>query len=82
MQCRIKGKRNEIYFKQFLGFNEAVSKKDLQLTKVPECSWVYKEYAKIFDSVAEAKALIKTYKLTNAKIEKIYKNKGGKKCTK
>ena len=81
MQCRIKSKKNDIYFKNFIGFNEVVSKKTLQPKKIPQCSWVYKEYAKVFESVKEAKEKIKEYKLTKAKIEKIYKVKG-RKCTK
>lgn len=40
-------------------------------------AWVYKENARIFKSIPEAKETIKKYKLKNVTIEKIYKYKKG-----
>lgn len=40
-------------------------------------AWVYKENARIFKSVFEAKETIKKYKLKKVTIEKIYKYRKG-----
>lgn len=59
MKCRIKRIGNDSYFNKNIsvGINH----------------WVYREEAKVFDSVAEAKAIIKVYKLKNIEIEKVKK---------
>lgn len=55
MKCRIKKINKEAYFDKNIGFQN---------------HWVYRDSAKIFDSVAEARAIIKVYKIQNVEIER------------
>lgn len=61
MKCYIKKQDSDVYFKKYLGMETA------------KCKWSFKEEAKLFDSVGEAKATIKVYKLKNVEVEKCLK---------
>lgn len=56
MKCRIKRENNDTYFNKHIsnGVNH----------------WVYRDEAKIFDSVKEARTIIKEGKLKNVEIER------------
>ena len=58
MKCWIKRLNSDAYFQKHVG--------------VEMCPnlWTYKAYAKIFDTVAEAKATIKVYKIKNCMVKK------------
>lgn len=72
MKCYIKSEKYDIYFNKFLYFSDSITKKTLMTVETSICHWTYRDEAKIFDSIAEARATIKLYKLKNIKIEKIY----------
>ena len=56
MNCIIKNKNNAYFDKHLFGNQN---------------HWVFKNEAKLFDTVFEAKQVIRKYKLKNAEIEKI-----------
>lgn len=59
MNCYIKRINNDTYFSKNLGVN---------------CNhWTPLREAKLFDSVLDAKAAVKVYKLKNVKIQKVKK---------
>ena len=58
MKCRIKRVDNDSYFNKNIGFQN---------------HWTYINEAKVFDSVADARAIIKVHKIKNAEIEKVIK---------
>lgn len=58
MKCRIKRVGNDSYFNKNIGFQN---------------HWAYINEAKVFDSVAEARATMKIFKIKNAEIEKVKK---------
>ena len=58
MKCYIKKINSIAYFDKNNGFQN---------------HWVYKENAKLFDTIGEAKATIKVYKLKNVEVEKCLK---------
>ena len=60
MKCRIKRIDNDSYFNKNIGFQN---------------HWTYRNEAKVFDNVPEARATIKVYKIKNAEIEKIKKTR-------
>jgi len=55
MKCRIKRTNNDSYFNKNLGFQN---------------HWTPRKEAKLFDSVAEARATMKIHKLKNVEIER------------
>lgn len=59
MKCRIKKTNNDSYFNKHFGINNN--------------HWTYRDESKIFDSIAEARAVIKVYKLKNVEIERVKK---------
>ena len=59
MKCRIKRLNNEMYFNKHLGIEICPNR------------WSFKEEAKIFNTVAEARATIKLFKIKNCEVEKI-----------
>lgn len=71
MKCLIK--KNNLYYGKFLFLSNILSKNTLKSKELPTCHWVCKADAKIFNSVSEAKAIIKINKLNNVEIEKIKK---------
>lgn len=58
MKCWIKRNNSDAYFEKHIGVEICPNK------------WTYKPEAKLFDSVAEARATIKVYKLKNCGVEK------------
>lgn len=58
MKCRIKRIDRDSYFNKHLG-----------LEMCPNL-WTYRDNAKVFNSVAEARATIKLFKLKNVEVEK------------
>lgn len=58
MKCWIKRLNRDVYFENHIGVEMCPNK------------WTYKTDAKLFDSVAEARATIKVYKLKNCEVEK------------
>lgn len=58
MKCWIKRLNRDVYFENHIGVEMCPNK------------WTYKSEAKLFDSVAEARATIKVYKLKNCEVEK------------
>jgi hypothetical protein len=58
MKCRIKRIDNDSYFNKNIGFQN---------------HWTYINEAKVFGSVADARATIKVYKIKKAGIEKVIK---------
>ena len=61
MKCWIKRLNSDAYFEKNLGIEMCPNK------------WANKQNAKLFDSVAEARAIIKVYKLKNCEVEKCTK---------
>ena len=61
MKCWIKRLNSDAYFEKHIGLEMCQNK------------WTYKHDAKLFDSVAEARATIKVYKLKNCEVEKCTK---------
>lgn len=61
MKCWIKRLNSDAYFEKHVGVEMCPNK------------WTYKSEAKLFDSVAEARATIKVYKLKNCEVEKCTK---------
>lgn len=58
MKCRIKRVDNDSYFNKNIGFQN---------------HWTYVNEAKVFGSVADARATIKVFKLKNVEVEKMRK---------
>ena len=58
MKCRIKRIGNDSYFNKHLGIGMCPN------------HWTYKDSAKVFNSVAEARTTIKVYKIKNVEIER------------
>ena len=61
MKCWIKRLNRDVYFENHIGVEMCPNK------------WTYKSEAKLFDSVAEARATIKVYKLKNCEVKKCRK---------
>lgn len=61
MKCWIKRIDRDSYFNKHIGIDICPN------------LWTYKSEAKLFDSVAEARATIKVYKLKNCEVEKCTK---------
>lgn len=61
MKCWIKKSNSDAYFEKHIGVEMCPNK------------WTYKQDAKLFDNVAEARATIKVYKLRNCEVEKCTK---------
>lgn len=55
MKCRIKRINSDSYFNKNIGFQN---------------HWAYKDEAKVFGSVANARQVIRQYKLKNVEVEK------------
>lgn len=58
MKCRIKKVDKDVYFKKHIGIEMCPN------------HWVYRDDAKVFNSVAEARTTIKLCKLKNVEVEK------------
>ena len=57
MKCRIKRINSDSYYNKHLGIGICPN------------HWTYRDEAKIFSSVAEARAIIKVYKLKDVEVE-------------